>query len=288
MIRRLLASLLLALSLGFAVAVPGLARTLPQPNVVSSGPTHVELAAPDGRKIDVSVWLATDERGVIVFSHGAGGRPEAYSRIITEWMAAGFSVVAPLHVDSQSHPDRTAFDGPTSFFARIADLSVVRGYVKTAHSGRPLIAAGHSYGSLLSMMAGGATTAVGPQGDPAIRAVIALSSPGNIPGLVTPATWASLTTPTLMITGDADLVDGIVANWRDHRSPFDLSPAGGKLLLVFAGGDHSLVGDADAADFALMSRTTIDFMRAHALDDADARARLHALASSDGVTVEKR
>ncbi len=286
-IRRPFASLWLALTLTFAVATPGLAQT-PPPAVVSAAPTHVELAAPDGRKIDVSVWQSTDERGVVVFSHGAGGRPEGYGRIITEWVTAGFTVLAPLHVDSQSHPDRVAFDGPTGFFARIADLSVVRGYVKTAHPGRPLVVAGHSYGSLLAMMSGGAVTVVGPQGDPSVRAVVALSSPGNIPGLMTPGTWAGLTVPTLMITGDVDLVEGYVVDWRDHRSPFDLSPAGGKLLLVFAGGDHSLVSNADDTDFGLMSRAIVDFMRAHALDDAEARARLDALASSDGVTVEHR
>lgn len=286
-IRRTFASLLLALSLAFASAVPGMAQT-PPPAAAPASPAHIELAAPDGRKIDVSVWRAADERGVVVFSHGQGGQPEAYRRIIGDWVAAGFTVAAPLHVDSQAHPNRAAFNGPTGFFARVADLAVVRAFVKTNHPGRPLIAAGHSYGSLLSMMAGGAVTAAGPQADPDVAAVIALSSPGDIPGLVTPQTWAGLSAPTLIITGDVDLVDGFVTDWRDHRRPFDLSPAGDKLLLVFAGGDHSLVRNADAADFALMVQATIDFMRAHGLDDAGAHARLDGLAAPDGVTIERR
>lgn len=286
-VRRFSASLLLALSLAFASTAPAGAQT-PPPAAAAVPPARIELSAPDGRKIAVSVWAAADERAVIVFSHGFGGQPEAYRRVIGDWVVAGFTVVAPLHVDSQVHPDRAAFNGPTGFFARVTDLSVLRAFVKTEHPGRPLIAAGHSYGSLLSMLSGGAASVAGSLADPDIKAVVALSSPGEVPGLVTPGTWPGLTTPTLMITGDADLVDTYVTDWRAHRRPFDLSPAGGKLLLVFAGGDHSLVSNADAEDFALISRTTIDFMRTHALDDAAARARLDGLVAPDGVVIERR
>ncbi len=287
-LRRLFVSLWLALSLAFAGAAPGLAQTPPPPVAAPQTPSHVELVAPDGRKIDVSVWRAADERAVVVFSHGHRGRPESSRRLISEWVGAGFTVAAPLHVDSQAHPDRASFDGPTGFMARIADLEVLRAHVKAAHPGRPLIAAGHSYGSLLSMMAGGAETVVGPRSDPDVRAVIALSSPGDVPGLVTPRTWPALTAPTLMITGDADLVDGYVTDWRDHRHSFDQGAPGDKMLMVFAGGDHSLVRSADATDLALMARVTTDFMLAYALDDAAATARLAGLASSDGVTIEQR
>lgn len=99
---------------------------------------------------------------------------------------------------------------------------------------------------------------------------------------------ALATSGALMITGDVDLVEGYVNDWRGHRSPFDRSPAGDKLLMVFAGGDHSLVRNADPADFAVMVRATTDFMLAHGLEDEPARARLTALSSFDGVTVEKR
>lgn len=284
-----LASLALALTFGLPAGSPALGQApISMTPEAASAPTLVELAAPDGRRIDVSVWTAAEERGVIVFSHGFGGEPEAYRRILTEWVADGFTVVAPLHVDSQAHPDRAAFNGPTGFMARIADLAVVRGFVRTTRPGRPLIAAGHSYGSLMSLITGGAVTAVGPRGDADVRAVIALSSAGDLPGLVTPQTWAGLTTPTLTVTGDADLVDDYVTDWRSHRSAFDRSPAGGKMLVVYAGGDHNLVRDAEAADFALLVRVTTDFMAAHALDDPEAGARLAALTAPEGVTIERR
>lgn len=286
-VRHLFSGLLVALSLVFASTSPGLAQTSP-PAATSPTSARIELTAPDGRKIAVTVWQAADERAVVVFSHGHGAQPEAYRRIVAQWVEAGFSVVAPLHVDSLAHPDRASFNGPAGFGARVTDLAVVRGYARSAHPGRPLIAAGHSYGSLLSMMSGGAESVAGPLADPDVKAVVAFSSPGDIPGLVTPRTWPALTTPMLMVTGDADLVDGYVTDWRAHRSPFDRSAAGGKMLLIVAGGDHSLVRNADAADFALMAQVTTDFMRTHALGDAAAAARLEAVASSDDVVVERR
>ncbi|MNL64270.1 hypothetical protein D3C87_1884700 [compost metagenome] len=60
------------------------------------------------------------------------------------------------------------------------------------------------------------------------------------------------------------------------------------MLMTFAGGDHSFVGNADAADFELMAATTVDFMRAHALGDAAAQVRLDALTAPEGVTIERR
>lgn len=270
--------------LAAAVAAPAAAASVQAP----AGPEHVVLSAPDGRAIDVSVWQAADERAVVVFSHGHGGRPEAYQRIIQTWVARGFTVVAPLHVDSLVHPDRAAFDGPAGFTARIVDLAVVRGYVRATHPGRPMVAAGHSYGSLMSLIEAGADTVAGPQGDPDIRAVVAFSSAGDLPGVVTPRTYAAYAIPTLMITGDADLVPGFVTDWRAHRSPFDRSLAGGKMLLVFAGADHSLVRNADADDFAVIARTTGDFIEAWALDDAAAKARLDAETAPDGLTIERR
>ena len=288
-VHRAFASLGLALSIAIASAAPGLAQTaVPVAATAAPVPEKVQLTTPDGRAIDVSVWRAADERAVVVFSHGHGGRPESYRRLLGEWVMDGFTVVAPLHVDSMAHPQRAAFNGPAGFAARVTDLAVVRGFVKTAHAGKPLIAAGHSYGSLMSMIAGGAVTAAGPQGDADVKAVVALSSAGDLPGLVTPQTWASLATPTLMITGDADLVEGYVTDWRAHRSPFDKGPPGDKMLIVYAGGDHSLVGNADAADFALMIAASTDFMESYALGDAASRARLDAMAAPDGVTIERR
>lgn len=289
MVRRAATALVLALSLGAVAApAPAFAQTAPAAVAAPADATHVQLPSPDGRTIDVSVWQAADEQAVIVFGHGWGAQPSAYRRMITWWTAHGFTVVAPLHTDSMQHPQRAEATPQTIFISRIADLAVVRGYVKASHPGRPLIGAGHSFGSLNALMEAGAVTIAGPQSDPDITVVVALSTPGLIPDLINPSTFSTVTTPTLIITGDNDVVEGFVSDPRDHRAAFDASPAGDKMLMTFAGGDHSLVGNADAADFELIAVTTVDFMRAHALGDAAAQARLDALVAPDGVTIERR
>lgn len=287
-LRRLALSLVAALVL--APAAPGWAQSAPAPatEAAAFAPAQVQLSAPDGRAIDVSVWEAADERAVVVFSHGYNGSPAAYRRILSAWVEAGFTVVAPLHVDSLRHPLHAEVDGPAAFMTRLVDLAMVRGYARTEHAGKPIVAAGHSFGSLMSAISGGALTIAGPQGDPAVKAVVALSSAGDLQGVVTPETWAALAVPTLMITGDADLVPQYVTDWRAHRSPFDRSPAGGKMLLVFEGGDHSLVRNADETDFDLMARASVAFMEAHALGDPEARETLEALTAPEGVTIERR
>ena len=284
MIRHAAVAFVVALSLGFAPAAPVLARTVP----TAAAAAHVQLPSPDGRTIDVSVWTAAEEQGVVLFSHGWGAQPAAYRRIIDYWAAHGFTVIAPMHTDSMQHPQHAEATTQSIFITRLVDLGVVQAYVKASHPGRPLVAAGHSFGALNSLMEGGALTVAGPQTDPDVKAVVALSSPGTIPGVVNPSSFATVTVPVLMVTGDADTVPGFVTEPRDHRLSFDTSPAGDKMLLTFAGGDHSLIGNADAADFDLIAATTLDFMRAHALGDAAAQARLDALTAPEGVTIERR
>jgi alpha-beta hydrolase superfamily lysophospholipase len=287
-LRRFALSLVAALAL--VPAGPGLAwaQAAPAAEASAFAPAQVQLSAPDGRAIDVSVWEAAEERAVVVFSHGYNGNPAAYERILSEWVEAGFTVVAPLHVDSLRHPLHAEVDGPGAFMTRLVDLAAARGYVKAEHAGKPIIAAGHSFGSLMSAISGGAVTIAGPQGDPDVKAVVALSSAGDLEGVVTPESYAGLAVPTLMVTGDADLVPQYVSDWRAHRSPFDRSPAGGKMLLVFEGGDHSLIRNADEADFDLIARASTAFMQAHALGDAEAIRTLDALTAPEGVSIERR
>ncbi|MCZ8193211.1 alpha/beta hydrolase [Brevundimonas sp.] len=253
-----------------------------------AAPPAIETLSVQNRAVELQVWPAEGEpRAVIAFSHGMGGAPAAYHRLLETWQAAGFTVLAPLHVDSLRHPDRASFNGATGFFARIADMAAVREAARQRAPGKPLIAAGHSYGSLLSAMAGGAVTVAGPLGDADVDAIVMLSSPGAIPGLVTPDTYRAMATPSLTVTGDADLVPNFVTDWTAHRLPFDGAAGTGHLLLIFAGGDHALVANADAEDFALLSGATVDFIAATTLGDTPAAARLAAL-QADGLTVERR
>ena len=287
MIRRIALASVLALSLGGMAAGPVLAQAVAAASSATPA-THVALSAPDGRAIDVSAWSAKDEQAVIVFSHGWNSDPARYHRIIKYWTDHGFTVIAPMHTDSLQHPRHAEGDQRSFVMTRIVDHAVVRGYAQASHPGKPMIAAGHSFGSFNSLMAAGAVSVAGPLGDPAVKAVIAISTPGVVPGLVSPSTYATVAAPVLIVTGDADLVQGFVTDPRDHRAAFDASPAGDKMLMTFAGGDHGFIGKAGPADFELMAATTVDFMRAHALGDAAAQARLDALTAPEGVTIERR
>ncbi|MNR15904.1 Alpha/beta hydrolase family protein [compost metagenome] len=193
-----------------------------------------------------------------------------------------------MHTDSLQHPRHAEGDQRSFVMTRIVDHAVVRGYAQASHPGKPMIAGGHSFGSFDSLMAAGAVSVAGALGDPAVKAVIAISTPGVVPGLVSPSTYATVAAPVLIVTGDADLVQGFVTDPRDHRAAFDTSPVGDKMLMTFAGGDHGFIGNANPADFELMAATTVDFMRAHALGDAAAQARLDALTAPEGVTIERR
>lgn len=277
-------------SLVILAAPTASAFVLPISSVITTPeitPTQARVPAPDGRAIPISIWTAPDERGVVVFSHGYNGSPTAYQQLLSAWAAHGFTVIAPLHVDSLRHPEQAKYDNRAAFSTRLLDLGVARALARHAHPGKPLIVAGHSFGSLMSLIEGGAVTVAGPMGDPAVKGVIAFSSAGNIPNVVTPETYRTLDGPLLMITGDRDLVPGFADDWRDHRAAFDASPAGDKTLLIFSGADHQLPGTADGERFDQIVQATEDFLDAYALNDAAARARLQTFAA-EGVTVERR
>ncbi|MFJ6024203.1 alpha/beta hydrolase family protein [Brevundimonas sp. NPDC092305] len=282
-----LSILLAGLVLATAPATHSLAQVQPAPAAHADHVQHITLPTADGRSVDLSIWPAAEEKGVVVFSHGFNGAPAAYDRILSAWAAHGFTIVAPLHVDSLRHPEHDRYDNRDAFRTRLIDLGVARGFVKVAHAGKPIIAAGHSFGSLMSLIEGGALTAAGPLGDPDVRGVIAFSTAGDLPGVVTPDTYGALNTPLLLITGDQDLVPGYVTDWTQHRTPFDRSATGDKTLMIFAGADHELVGRADEAQFSALTEATEAFLDAYALGDATAKDRLQAL-NATGVTIERR
>lgn len=276
------------LAAALVLAGPGPSAAQTEPVAIAAPLGDLTLKAADGRDIPVFVFPAAEERAVVVFSHGLGAEPRAYQELLERWAAAGFTVLAPLHVDSLRHPGGGRVPGFRALTTRIADLAATRARVKSDHAARPLIVAGHSFGSLLSVIQGGAVTAVGPHGDPDVAAIVAISSAGDLEGLVTSQTYASLAAPLLVFTGDADTVETYAPDWRAHRSPFDRSPPGDRMLVIFEGGGHNLVRDGTDAQRDFLAATSLDFLRAHALGDAEAEARLTALAAPGGVQIERR
>jgi len=264
-----------------AVAVAGmLACATP----CAAKPTaEVSLQVTSQRSTRMETWVPDKVRGVVLFSTGHGSWPEKYDAIASAWKAAGFAVVAPVHVDSLHHPDRDTFTREASFGERIADMKAASAYAARTWPGKPVVAAGHSFGTLTALCLGGGLANLGNFRDPTVKAVLGFSSPGRIPGLIGPDAYAGDTLPIMIVTGDQDTVPGLVTDWHDHLLPIQTSPAGNKLGVTYSGAAHELVGHPDNANYASVVSVSIDFLKAYGLDDRMAMTALNDGKDAEGV-----
>lgn len=198
-----------------------------------------------GRDIHVASWKPAEMRGTILFSHGFASAPRHYMRMIDRWVASGWAVHAPLHVDSTEHPDTAQYKGMAGWAARMEDMSALSDWHGGDH-----VAMGHSFGGLTALAMGGATTFL-PDGverqlsDPNTRAVVAFSPPGPMPPLIDKAGYGTVRVPALIQTGDRDVLPGSddPQSWRAHLSAFWAGqPSGDRFGLVLDGVDHYFGG----------------------------------------------
>ncbi len=231
--------------------------------------------------------------GTILFSHGALSAPAKYTALIAAWVAAGFDVWAPLHVDSTDHPDTKKYVGLASWPARIEDMRALADHVGAAR----YVAAGHSYGALVALTLGGASPTPppgvsGPLRDPRAGAIVAFSPPGPGMGLIDAAGYATLAVPGFIETGTADVPPGTPpspAGWRGHLAAYESTPTGGdRYALVLNGADHyfgglicrpELPGPKQQAQLDLAVVRSLAFLRGYGLGDGRARRALVAMAS---------
>lgn len=287
--RRFIRSALAAFSILLAAA-PAAAFREPNGTAVAAAKTSIELPASKGRKIPLTVWTvpAAASRGVVIFGHGFGSQPAAYGELIAALTGHGYSVVAPLSVDSMAYADRAKFDLRTGLAARIEDLMIVRGFVASTFPGQKVALAGHSYGATMSLIGGGADTAAGALKGPPVAALLALSSAGTIPGLIRDDSFAPIALPLMVVTGTKDTVPQFVADPRAHRLAFDTSKAGDKYLLTVADGAHDLVVRGDSATRAAVIARILAFLDAYVGGDAGARAALSASPATTLFVEERR
>ncbi len=210
--------------------------------IAAKPPQRLTLTGAKDRKIDVWKWAAKGRRkGRIHFSHGNFSSPIKYDRLLAHWALNGWDVLAPLHVDSTDHPDKARYGPMDSWAARLEDLALLA----TGQGNKPYVAAGHSYGALMALVKGGVTPLLpGKAQDTRVSAVIALSPPGAMPGLVDVAGFSKLAVPALFQTGDKDVFPGQPPeSWRDHLTAFNAAiPGGHRHVLVLDQIDHYFGG----------------------------------------------
>lgn len=278
-------------ALGLLAAAPvaaGAAR-------LTRSPTQSNITAADGREIALWRWAGQGRRtGTIAFSHGAASAPWKYPGVLDRWAAAGFDVVAPLHVDSTDHPHRADFKGLAGWAARIEDMSAV-----SRHIGHDYIAAGHSFGALSALVLGGAAPVLppgvtGPTRDPRAIRVVAFSPPPPIPVLITAVGYASLAAPALIQSGTHDLPPGTTdpEGWHAHLAAYDAAAPGNhryQLVLdevnhYFGGAicDSTQPGPPQTAALAQAVALSLLFMATPAERHRFDFARIDARLSQDG------
>lgn len=260
----------------------------------------IEIAVGD-RSVGLAVARpAGSPKAAVAFSHGAFSAPGKYAALLDGWAAAGLLVAAPMHVDSTDHPHREAYDQGAVWRTRLEDqaatLDWLDGQGRSPDSDWGLAAAGHSFGALLALAAGGAGVLAPPGAptlDPRVKAVVALSPPPVTPPLIGPEGFASTSAPLLVQTGDADVLPGFVDDWRMRLIAYEAPSPGDRHALVLPGVDHyfgglicrpELPGPPQADGFAQALAASADLVLAHAAGDASAAARIAARSSDQSFT----
>lgn len=211
----------------------------------------ITLRARGNRRVEVTLFVPSSGLRAavpLIFSHGLNSSPDRYHVLFDAWAGAGFLVCAPLHIDSEDHPQRNADDRLAVRQTRLEDYTLVAASLTDGVLGAPVkksfVAAGHSYGALIAQVTGGAVLegAVGmPMPDIAPPAcVIALSPPPPIPNLASERTWSSVDVPMLCVTGTRDMMPGFVDDWRSHLASHRAAPR--SFAIIFDGMDHYFNG----------------------------------------------
>ena len=197
---------------------------------------------------------------LIVFSHGFGGTREGYEYLGRGWADAGYIVILPTHLGSDSDALarlglRGASDPAAAFEMQrqrtadvrfiLSSLKVIDHQLREIHgkiNNKQIGVSGHSMGAGTALLVGGATAAL-PNGsaqsfrDKHVRAVVAISPQGPGEEGFTDHSWDHFPLPALTMSGTRDRgIGGQPPEWRTQA--FQHMPAGSKYQVIVNGADH--------------------------------------------------
>ncbi|MDA8048982.1 MAG: hypothetical protein M0002_03070 [Rhodospirillales bacterium] len=226
----------------------------------------------------------------IIFSHGLGGRAGPFVPVALPWVAAGFVVLLPEHLDSLARgaPRRPSFLELKRYaLLRIADIKAILATLpELAGKGDARIVpgavgvGGHSFGAWTAAVIAGATVymAAGREqsfADPRPRAFLLLAGPPVPPGTnamhsfqgFTARSFGDLTRPLLLMDGTRDAAPpGSPGSYRERLAAYALSPPGNKYLGIELNGTHmTMAGLAPARDARLVAIARRSLADMHAL-----------------------
>jgi dienelactone hydrolase len=207
---------------------------------------------------------------LVVFGHGLTGLPGDYAALLTRWCAAGFVVAAPAFPDTNRSAAHFSLldvpNQPEDLSAVLSGLLSLPGSDPVGRRVEPahVAVAGHSAGAITAL---GALTDDGPGGrDRRFTAAVILA--GNLLGVG--QRFSDPPVPVLFVHSRNDPI----VPYATGKAAYDGLPWP-KALLTLSGAEHSEPYlDPRDRQFATVSRTSTDFLRASLYGDAAARHRL--------------
>ena len=251
--RRLVLQTAFASGLGWAVSPVVYANELPAP--------LADVWNDASRMRDVPVllrWPQGKPLGVVVYSHGLGGKKEGGDVWGQAWANAGFLVVHLQHPGSDAQALRKGglsalreASKPEQLIARmqdvrfaVAQMQRLRSKAEGAWGSVPLeklAIIGHSFGARTTLLSAGWQRNGVNGTEPLAKAFIAFSPAlGQSPTIeLARKELASVTRPMLICTGSLDgEIMGNGETPESRRMVFDALPTGKKALLWLDGADH--------------------------------------------------
>ncbi|MBT5566084.1 MAG: hypothetical protein HN793_07090 [Rhodospirillaceae bacterium] len=239
---------------------------------------------------------------VIVFSHGFRCELAGNDPLVGHWASHGYTVIQPSHLDAEPGSKADVYPQHVVWEQRRRDMERSLDLLDQINAAIPeisgtldlstIIAAGHSYGGLTAQSSGGAKTfsraepnALVHEPDSRIKAVVAVSPPGRMPGFIDENSAKTIALPMIVTTGTEDFIPPMMPTWEVHTDTYVDALPGEKYLAVVEGADHRfgglICGDVGSAhmpeQLATLNAATLAFIDYVVRGSVSAKAHLDGL-----------